>query len=75
MRKVFAAATPLSLDEQTNLLATIVREQWEKAAIDRRLLRSPLPIRWRRSVSLVDLRKRTSRMPVQTIRSKHGDGM
>lgn len=39
-----------SLDEQTNMLAVAMHNQWQQAALERRLLEPvPLPIRWNRS--------------------------
>lgn len=49
VRRWLLTARP-SLDEQTNVLATAMRNQWQQAALERRLLEpAPLPIRWSRS--------------------------
>lgn len=49
VRKAFSSGASLPVDELADLLALAMRNQWEKAARDRRLLEpAPLPIRWRR---------------------------
>ncbi|MEV5542783.1 hypothetical protein AB0L13_38770 [Saccharopolyspora shandongensis] len=48
--RAFASTATPSLDEQANVLASAMRNQWQQAAVDRRLLEpAPLPIRWSRS--------------------------
>jgi hypothetical protein len=45
-----AAAGPNELDRLTDLLALAVRDQWTRAAAERRLLEpQPIPVRWRKA--------------------------
>ena len=47
-----STAEPTELDHLTGVLARAVRDQWTRAAAERRLLEpEPIPVRWRRSTS------------------------